>query len=156
MNRLPERDLLSFAEAHGHIIIAFSPLAQEMLSGIYHGTDLPADSIRTASPMFRPENLEHTADLIAALREVADAHSATPAQIALVWAIHHPAVAAIPAAAEIELADDEYQALDKASARFCPATVPDAPDRLSLSALEHSARSGWSVAKTVWHDRYRQ
>ncbi len=168
VDRSPERDLLPFAEAHGHVIIAFSPLAQGMLSGKYHGVGLPANNIRTTSPVFQPENLERTNDLIAALREVADAHAATPAQIALAWAIHHPAVAAIPgassveqlesnvAAAEIQLADDEYQALDKASARFCPAAVPDAPDRLNLSALGHSARGGWYLAKTVWHDLYRR
>ena len=78
VDRWPERDLLPFAEAHGHVIIAFSPLAQGMLSGKYHGADLPANSIRTASPLFQPENLERTNDLIVALREVADAHSATP------------------------------------------------------------------------------
>jgi aryl-alcohol dehydrogenase-like predicted oxidoreductase len=168
VDRLPERDLLPFAEAHGHVIIAFSPLAQGLLSGKYHGGELPANNIRTTSPLFQPENLERTRDLIMALREVADAHSATPAQIALAWTIHHPAVAAIPgassveqlesnvAAAEIELADDEYQALDQVSARFCPATVPDAPDRLNLSGLERSARGGWYLAKTVWHDLHRQ
>jgi aryl-alcohol dehydrogenase-like predicted oxidoreductase len=168
VDRQPERNLLPFAEAHGHVIIAFSPLAQGMLSGKYHGAAPPADAIRTTSPLFRQENLERTNDLIVALREVADAHSASPAQIALAWAIHHPAVAAIPgassveqlesnvAAAEIELADNEYQALDKASARFLPSTVQEAPDRLNLSALEHSAKGGWSVAKTVWYDLYRQ
>jgi aryl-alcohol dehydrogenase-like predicted oxidoreductase len=76
------------------------------------------------------------------LREVAEAHSATPAQIALAWVIHHPAVAAIPgassveqlesnvAAAEIELTDDEYQAASAASARFHPITGPAALPRL--------------------------
>ena len=66
------------------------------------------------------------------LREVAKAHSATPAQIALAWVIQHPVVVAIPgassveqlesniAAAEIQLADDEYQALQTASAWSCP------------------------------------
>jgi len=168
VDRSPERDLLPFAAAHGHVIIAFSPLAQGLLSGRYHGAGLPANSIRTSSPLFRPENLERTSELIAALREVADAHSATPAQIALAWAIRHPAVAAIPgassveqvesnvAAAEIELADDECQALDKASARCCPTAVPGRPERTNLSALEHSARSGWYLAKTVWHDLRRQ
>ena len=167
VDRSPERDLLPFAEAHGHVIIAFSPLAQGLLSGKYHGGDLPANNIRTSSPLFQPDNLERTNDLIMTLREVADAHSATPAQVALAWAIHHPAVAAIPgassveqlesniAAAEIELADDEYQALDQASARFRPATVPDAPDRLNLSMLEYSAKGGWYLAKTVWHDLRR-
>ena len=167
-DRWPERDLLPFAEAHGRVIIAFSPLAQGMLSGKYHGAGLPANTIRTTSPVFRPENLERTNDLIAALQEVADAHAATPAQIALAWVIHHPAVAAIPgassveqlesnvAAAGIQLADDEYQALEAASARCCPAVVPDSPDRLSLSVLGHSARGGWYLAKTVWHDLYRR
>jgi len=68
------------------------------------------------------------------LREVADAHGATPAQIALAWVIRHPAVTAIPgassveqlesnaAAAEIELPDDEYAALSTASDRFRPIT----------------------------------
>jgi len=172
VDRSPERDLLPFAESHGHVIIAFSPLAQGLLSGRYHGANRPVNRVRATSPLFRPENLERTNDLMAALREVADAHSATPAQIALAWTIHRPAVAAIPgassveqlesnvAAAEIELADDEYQALHIASARLCPAAVLDVfPDR-NLSALKHSAKfalkhsakGGWYVAKTAWHD----
>jgi aryl-alcohol dehydrogenase-like predicted oxidoreductase len=168
LDRSPERDLLPFAEAHGHVIIAFSPLAQGLLSGKYHEADLPANSIRAANPLFRPENLERTSDLITTLREVAEAHAATCAQIALAWAIHHPAVAAIPgassveqlesnvAAAGIELTDDEYQALGEVSARFRPATAPDVPGRFDLSALRGSARGGWYLAKTVWHDVRRR
>ena len=56
----------------------------------------------TASPLFLPDNLDRAGDLIAVLREVAGAHSATPAQIALAWAIHHPAVVAIPGASSVE------------------------------------------------------
>jgi aryl-alcohol dehydrogenase-like predicted oxidoreductase len=165
--RSPEQDLLPFAQEHGHIVIAYSPLAQGLLSGRYHRTIRPTNRVRAVSPLFLPDNLDRAAGLIGALREVAAAHSATPAQIALAWVIRHPAVAAIPgassveqlesnvASAEIELADDEYQALDKASARFCPATVPDVPDRLNLSALERSARGGWYLAKTVWQDLHR-
>ena len=110
------------------------------------------NSARTTSPLFRPESLERSTDLIAALREVADAHCATPAQIALAWVIHRPAVAAIPgassveqlesnvAAADIELADDEYQALHSASTRFCPATALSKYPRRNLTALRHSIR----------------
>jgi len=164
VDRSPELELLPFAEAHGHVIIAFSPLAQGLLSGRYHGTGQSLNLVRAASPLFRPENLERTSDLIAVLREVAEAHSATPAQIALAWAIHSPAVVAIPGAssvaqlesnvdaAEIELANDEYQALSTASASFRPAAARDAsPDRLR-PALEHSVRGAWYVTKTLWHD----
>jgi aryl-alcohol dehydrogenase-like predicted oxidoreductase len=136
VDRSPERDLLPFAESAGHVVIAYSPLAQGLLSGKYHRDSRPANRVRTGNPLFLPENLERAGDLIAILREVADAHSATPAQIALAWVIHRPAVVAIPgassveqlesnaAAAGIELTDDQYQALNAASARFRPMTGP--------------------------------
>jgi aryl-alcohol dehydrogenase-like predicted oxidoreductase len=140
--RAPERDLLPFAETTGHVVIAYSPLAQGMLSGQYHRGHRPTNPIRSANPLFLPENLERAGDLIATLREVADAHSATAAQIALAWAIHRPAVVAIPGAssvaqlesnvtaADIDLTDGEYQALNAASARFRPVTGPAALPRL--------------------------
>jgi aryl-alcohol dehydrogenase-like predicted oxidoreductase len=132
VDRAPERDLLPFAESHGLAVIAYSPLAQGLLSGKYDSGQRPANRVRAANPLFLPDNIERAGDLIAALREVADAHSATPAQIALAWVIHHPAVAAIPgassveqiesnaAAVDIELTDGEYQALQTASDRFRP------------------------------------
>jgi len=134
VDRSPERDLIPFAESNDHIVIAYSPLGQGLLSGQYHRDSRPANRVRAANPLFLPDNLERATDLIAALREVASAHSATPAQIALAWAIHRPAVVAIPgassveqmesnaAAAEIELTDDEYRALQAASDRFRPVT----------------------------------
>ena len=136
VTRSPERDLLPFAETTGHIVIAYSPLAQGLLSGRYHRDRRPANRVRTANPLFLPENLDRAGDLIATLREVADAHAATPAQIALAWVIHNPAVVAIPgassvgqlesnvAAAGIDLTEDEYQALRAAAVRFRPVTGP--------------------------------
>ena len=73
LSRSPERDLIPFAESSSHVIIAFSPLAQGLLSGRYHGANRPADRVRATNPFFHPENLERTTALIAALREVADA-----------------------------------------------------------------------------------
>ena len=136
VDRSPEHDLLPFAESTGHVVIAYSPLAQGLLSGRYHRDSRPANRLRAASPLFLPENLDRAGDLIAALREVADAHSATPAQIALAWVIHRPAVVAIPgassvgqlesnaAAADIDLTEAEYQALHTAATRFRPVTGP--------------------------------
>ena len=136
VDRSPEHDLLPFAESTGHVVIAYSPLAQGLLSGKYHRGSRPANRVRAASPLFLPENLDRAADLIAALREVADVHSATPAQIALAWVIRQPAVVAIPgassveqlesnvAAADIDLTEDEYQALHAAATRFRPITGP--------------------------------
>ena len=136
VDRSPEQYLLPFAESTGHIVIAYSPLAQGLLSGKYDRDHRPANRVRASSPLFLPENLDRAGDLIATLREVADAHAATPAQIALAWVIHHPAVVAIPgasnvgqlesnvAAADIDLTEEEYQALHAAAVRFRPVTGP--------------------------------
>jgi aryl-alcohol dehydrogenase-like predicted oxidoreductase len=133
-DRAPEIDLLPFAAEAGRVIIAYSPLAQGLLSGRYDRASRPANRVRAGNPLFLPENLDRASNLISVLREVADAHQATPAQIALAWVIRHPAVTAIPgassveqlesnvAAAEIELPDDECAALGAASDRFQPVT----------------------------------
>ena len=131
-DRAPEKDLLPFAAEAGRVVIAYSPLAQGLLSGRYDRVNRPANRVRAGNPLFLPENLDRASELIGVLREVADAHEAAPAQIALAWVIRHPAVTAIPgassveqlesnvAAAEIELSDDEYAALSTASNRFRP------------------------------------
>jgi diketogulonate reductase-like aldo/keto reductase len=115
-----------------------------------------------ASPLFRPEYLEGISGLLEVLREVADAHSATSAQVALAWVIRHPAVAAIPgassveqlesnvAAADIELADDEYDALRTASDQLPP--IPGAasiPRR--IRALYHGLAGAHMHRNLLWN-----
>ncbi|MHB1597092.1 MAG: aldo/keto reductase [Streptosporangiaceae bacterium] len=145
--RGPERDLLPFAAASERIVIAYSPLAQGLLSGKYDKNSRPGNRVRLDSSLFLPENLERAEPLIGTLREVAAAHDATPAQIALAWVLHHPAVVAIPgastvaqlesnvAAAEIDLTDTEYQALRAAAERFRPITGPAAAPRLARDRI---------------------
>jgi aryl-alcohol dehydrogenase-like predicted oxidoreductase len=133
-DRAPEKDLLPFAAEADRVVIAYSPLAQGLLSGRYDRFNRPANRVRASNPLFLPENLDRANELIGVLREVADAHQATAAQVALAWVIRHPAVTAIPgassveqlegnvAAADIDLSDDEYAALSAASDRFRPVT----------------------------------
>jgi aryl-alcohol dehydrogenase-like predicted oxidoreductase len=118
-----------------------------MLTGNYHREHRPIDGVRATHPLFLPENLDRASDLIGVLREVAAAHAATPAQIALAWVIRHPAVVAIPGASSVEqlesnvravdirLADDEYRALQIASARFDPVPGPGFVARQAKMAL---------------------
>jgi len=124
--------LLDFAAREKRIVIAWSPLGQGLLSGRYDATHRPAGRVRSINTLFLPENLARVTPLLDVLRDVAAGHGATPAQIALAWAIHHPQVVAIPgasgvaqvesnaAAAEIELTEGEYAALTAASERFTP------------------------------------
>jgi len=157
-DRAPERDLLPYAEASNRVIIAYSPLGQGLLSGRYDRDNLPANRVRSANPLFLPENIERATELIGVLREVADAHGATPAQIALAWVIRSPAVTAIPgassveqlesnvAAADIDLSDDEDQALRAASGRFQPLSGPRVATRMLRARVgrwpEPLARAG--------------
>ena len=138
IDRRPEQELLPYAAEAGRVIIAYSPLAQGLLSGRYDRDHRPTNRVRAGNKLragkalFLPENLERAGGLINTLRDVGAAHDATPAQIALAWVIRHPSVTAIPgassveqlesnaAAAEIDLTDDEYAALSGAADRFEP------------------------------------
>ncbi|HEY2725041.1 MAG TPA: aldo/keto reductase [Pseudonocardiaceae bacterium] len=133
LTRQAADQLVPFAAETGRLVIAYSPLEQGLLSGRYDVDHLPANGIRTLNPAFLPENLERSATLIGVLRDVADAHDATPAQIALAWVVHHGNVVAIPgassvaqlesnaAAADIVLGDDEFAALTAAAQAYEPA-----------------------------------
>ncbi len=132
VSRAPERELLPYAAEAGRVVIAYSPLAQGLLSGKFDAEHRPANRVRQLNPLFLPESLRRAQPLISTLREVADAHDATPSQVALAWTIHRPEVVAIPgassvaqlesncAAADIVLAPDEWTALNEASDRFTP------------------------------------
>jgi aryl-alcohol dehydrogenase-like predicted oxidoreductase len=128
--RGPLGGLVPHAQQQGRLVIAYSPLAQGLLSGRYDAKHLPSGGIRRGSLLFAPENLTRAAGLIDALREVASAHDGTPAQVALAWLIRHPNVVAIPgasgvaqleanaAAADLELSDEEDVRLVRAAEAF--------------------------------------
>jgi aryl-alcohol dehydrogenase-like predicted oxidoreductase len=129
LRRRPERELLGFAASQGRLVIAYSPLAQGVLSGKYTAAN-PPGGVRGRNLLFSEENLRRAAPVLDALHEVAAAHDATPSQVALAWVIHHPHVVAIPgaksveqlesnaAAADIVLGDDEFLHLSQAADRF--------------------------------------
>lgn len=129
-DRRPERDLIPYAEQHGRLVIAYSPLAQGFLSGRYRAASRPRNPVRRHSRLFRPESFERARPLLATLGELARTHDATPAQVALAWTLRHPSVVAIPgassvgqldenaAAAELELYPAEVEALSAAAGSF--------------------------------------
>jgi aryl-alcohol dehydrogenase-like predicted oxidoreductase len=123
--------MIDWAAEHGRIVMAYSPLAQGLLSGRYDAEHRPT-AMRASQAAFLPENLERAAGLIDALRRVAAAHDATPAQVALAWVVSHAGVVAIPgassvsqmehnaAAADLELSEEERSELLAAAESFEP------------------------------------
>ena len=87
-------------------------------------------SLSRVGGLFTQEALARAAPLFATLHELADAHGATPAQVALAWVIRHPNVVAIvgasnadqaaanAAAADLELEPAEVVALSEAASAF--------------------------------------
>ena len=98
--RQPERDgVLATCQALGVALIAYSPLAQGLLTGKYGpGAARPPDW-RRAQPVFREGNLRTIAGLIDLLRGIGQDHGGkTPAQVALNWLICQEGVLPIPGA----------------------------------------------------------
>ena len=124
----PRWDLVPYAAERGRLVIAYSPLGQGFLAA-----DDPAQrrtGTRRMNPLFGDAALRRARPLLAAVREIAAAHGATPAQVALAWVIAHPNTAAIPgartleqleqnaAAADLDLTSDELARLTGESERF--------------------------------------
>ncbi len=114
--------VLDLAREHRVTLIAYSPLAQGVLTGRYHDDPararaLPYGRRSRLSPSSRfltPEGLARSAPLIAELRAVGEAHGATPAQVALAWLVTYygEAVVAIPGASRPEQAAEAAAAMD--------------------------------------------
>ncbi len=134
--RKPDREggAVPYAQEYDRLVIAYSPLAQGLLGCRYDVEHPPSGTARANNPLFLPENLEAATGLLNALREIARAHDATPAQVALAWVIRRPNVVAIPGAssveqlernceaADLELTDDEDAWLTRESDDFNPRT----------------------------------
>jgi aryl-alcohol dehydrogenase-like predicted oxidoreductase len=126
VHRDPQKELVPWAQRSGRIVIAYSPLGQGLLSGKYQES-APANFRRMRAD-FKPEGRARWEPLIAALKEIAGRHGATPSQVSLAWLIHMPNVVAIPgasnvrqleenaAAADVVLTDDEIARLESLSA----------------------------------------
>jgi len=133
--RVESNGVLASARELGVTIIAYSPLAQGVLSGKYHedpGLVRRRPGPRRFLPLFRRRGLQRTRGVIEELRRIAAAHGATPAQVALAWLLHFhgDALVAIPGATqprqaeeaaeamELALTSRELERLDEASRRF--------------------------------------
>jgi L-glyceraldehyde 3-phosphate reductase len=114
LNRWIEEDLLDVLEREGIGCIAFSPLAQGMLTDKYLGGAIPDDS-RAAQDRFlkqdmiTPEALTH----VRALNELAAERGQSLAQMAIAWTLRDERVtSALIGASSVAQLDENLAALD--------------------------------------------
>jgi len=117
LNRKIERNgILDAAKELNVAIIAYSPLAQGLLTGKYHenpGSIKNKKGFRKMMGSFKEKGLEKSRPLVDKLKEVADKHDANPAQVVLSWTInyHGTTVFAIPGASNSRQAESNARAM---------------------------------------------
>lgn len=121
--RAPEKDLIPYLKKEGIGALAWSPLAKGALTGEAKERNFA----RLTDPVYRKASRD--TELLMTLKEIANNHDSTPAQIALAWLIAK-GVVPIPGArkvshvisnakaAEIVLSDAEVRMLDETSAKY--------------------------------------
>lgn len=128
----------------GVALVPYSPLGRGFLTGSFANADkdLSEDDVRRTQPRFTGDNAAANRALLDPIRSVAEAHGASPGQIALAWvqqqvAVHDFTVVPIPgttkrtrveentAATRIVLTDDELALLEPIAAKVAGDRYPD-------------------------------
>ncbi|MCQ0972028.1 aldo/keto reductase [Paracoccus sp. TK19116] len=94
--------------------VAYAPLGRGFLTGTIPDVDsLITEDRRRDHPRFAPDNIARNLPLIDVLRDVADRHMATPAQIAIAWVLSRgPDVVTIPGAKQPRWVVENVGAID--------------------------------------------
>ncbi|MGI5883571.1 MAG: aldo/keto reductase [Candidatus Spyradocola sp.] len=125
-----EADVLPYCEENHISVLTYNSIAKGILSGVFHLGGAKVTDFRTAKPLFQEKALADELPLIELLRDIAQTHSVSLAQVAIAASLARPGVSATivgtqnPAhfldniqAADLELLPDELQAIDETSAR---------------------------------------
>lgn len=124
--RQVETDAMPYCVDHNISIIAYSSLAQGLLTGKF-GPDheFEEGDIRQRNKLFQGEHYQRSLAAVDQLRPFAEKHDCTLAQLALAWLIRQPQTSAIVGArnaeqasqnaraAKVQLSDDDVAAIDR-------------------------------------------
>lgn len=126
--RMIEQETVPVCLRHELTILAYSPLAQGLLTGKFDaGHVFEKGDHRRANRLFQPELFNLALKALEELKPIAEAHGATLAQLALAWVIAQPRTCAIAgarsaeqatqnaAAARIRLSSEDLEAMDRIS-----------------------------------------
>ena len=110
--KIESNGVLGAAKDLGVTILAYSPLAQGLVTGKYTvETYQPPTGARRIDPRFSKDNLRKIEPVIATLKEVGQRYDKTPAQVALNWLIGQGCVVPIPGAKNAKQAKQNAGAL---------------------------------------------
>ncbi|HEY9781352.1 MAG TPA: aldo/keto reductase, partial [Leptolyngbyaceae cyanobacterium] len=126
--RYVEKDAMSYCIENNISILAYSPLAQGLLTGKFErGHKFAPEDNRSKNKLFQGENYERAQQALDKLRPIADRHQVSLANLALAWLIAQPQTNAIVGArnaeqaaanalaADLQLSPDELKEIDDIS-----------------------------------------
>ncbi len=109
--RQVEQDTMPYCIENNISILAYSPLAQGLLTGKFApGHKFVPEDNRAKNKLFQGENFERAHQALAQLKPIAERHNCTLAQLALAWLIAQPQTNAIAGARYHEQAKDNAEA----------------------------------------------
>ena len=111
LDREVEAELLPYAMTEQITIIAYSPLAQGLLTSRYSSNAKPSSFIQTVNPGFSPRNLNRLVEVNQTLTDIAKTHGKTSSQVALNWLMRKGNVVPIPGVKKAEHAVDDAAAV---------------------------------------------
>ncbi len=122
--RDPEEGLLQTCRELGVGFVPYSPLGRGFLTGqIRRFEDFEPDDYRRNSPRFQGENFQKNLDLVARLRDMAEARGCTAAQLALAWVLGQGSdLAPIPGTKRRDRLDENLGALEQV---LCPGELQE-------------------------------
>ena len=95
VHREVEAEILPFARIENIGVIAYSPMASGLLTGAMTRERIAAladDDWRKHHPDFNEPQLSRSLRLVSLLRTVGKRRGRTPAEVAIAWVLHNPAV----------------------------------------------------------------
>jgi myo-inositol catabolism protein IolS len=107
-----EKDAMSFCVANGITILAYSTMAQGLLTGKF-GPDhqFAKGDIRAKNKLFQPDAYRRVQETLAKLRPIAESKGVTLGQLSLAWVISHPQTCAIAGARNADQAAQNAKAV---------------------------------------------
>jgi aryl-alcohol dehydrogenase-like predicted oxidoreductase len=95
LHREIEAEILPFCARENIGVIAYSPMASGLLTGAMTReriAGLPADDWRKRHPDYQEPQLSRNLKLVSLLRTIGKRRGYTPAEVAVAWVLHNPAV----------------------------------------------------------------
>jgi aryl-alcohol dehydrogenase-like predicted oxidoreductase len=101
-----EYEVLDYCKKKKMTVIAWSPLAQGILTGKYGIYNKPKDSAREDNRLFYDHNLKEISKLLKVLEKISESSKKTMGQVALNWLMKEKNVVPIPGAKNTKQAEE--------------------------------------------------